>query len=169
MLEEHKHHLPMRYLLVLLLPLSLGLASCGNNENNTAYDETTETIGDPGSDVMTNDQAVRIDEAGNNELNATLDAVRGVGGDLTALPATTAVATIDGWLARMQGVDGTYEIQEGLRELREELTSSEIDGREVGTILKSLAEDTRELDANNSSLSMLSQSLEAAGDKLGGL
>ena len=100
-------------------------------------------------------------------LDQTFRAVKSNRNDLTAIPVQSAVSTIDGWLERLDGVDGMYEIRQGLKDLREELTERDkIDGKKVGTVLKGLGEDVVELD--NPALKPLSDALGAAGTKLGG-
>lgn len=165
----------MKYFLILMLPLALTLVSCGGNEAAEAVNEATETVGDVGNDIadgtrdMMNNDAV-AGNAGMVSINETVDAVRNAGGDITAIPAGAAVANIDGWIAKLNGIDGTGEVTENLKELKEELTDADgIDGKEVGTLLKALAEDTRELGPDNMALSGLAKALEAGGNKLGGM
>ena len=157
----------MRTPYYLLLAGALAFASCGNE--SPAEEAAEEMAEDMEYDMDATTNQMGADAAGTlNYFNETLTAVTGVGGDLTAIPAATAVSNIDGWIQRLDGKDGMYEIVEGLRELKEKLTEEDgIDGREVGTVLNSLGEDVLEL--NNPTLAPLANSLNAAGEKLGGL
>ncbi len=153
----------MKLQYLLLLPLAITLASCGGE---TPAEEIEDEM-EEGMDMDTNMDA-GADAATMGYFQETISAVTGAGGDLLALPPAAAVANIDGWISRLEGKDGTYEIVEGLKELKEELTDEDgIDGVSVGTVLKSLGEDTNEL--NNPALAPLANALNAAGAKLGGL
>jgi len=102
-------------------------------------------------------------------LNATVDAVKSVGGDITALPAGAAVSNIDGWIAKLETMDGTEAIVGNLNELKTELTSGDIDGGAVSGILSSLADQTKELSAKAPALGAVASALQAGADKLGGM
>lgn len=166
----------------LLLGGALAFASC-DNTGSEAVNESTETVGDLGNDIeagvedLGNDIEAGADNLGNEldeelgmtSFNETNDAVRNAGGDLTALEPGAAVGVIDGWIAKLDGMDGTGEVTENLRELKAELTSGDIDGQEVGTLLNALGEDTRELGDGNMAAEQLANALAAAGQKLGGI
>lgn len=158
-----------KYLTLLLVPAALAFVACGNNEATTEVEEMEAELEDVGNDVGAMGTAAMDKMAGMTSINETVDAVRNAGGDITAIPAGAALANVDAWIAKLDGVDGAGEVRNGLKELREELTEGEIDGREVGTILNALAEDTRELAPNNAALAGLAQALEAGGQKLGGI
>ena len=160
--------------LYLLLPLALFVASCGSEaaqdtENALeAAGSDIENAADRAGDAMSNAMEPGIDADATGYFNSTLSAVQGAGGDITAIAPAAAVSNIDGWIARLDGKDGTYEIVEGLENLKEALTDDDgIDGQEVGTALNELAEDIREKD--NAMLAPLANALAAGGDKLGGI
>ena len=168
----------MKYSL-LLIGGALAFAAC-DNSGSEAVNEATETVGDVGADIEAGVEELG-DEAGElgagaeaamadmTSFNETNDAIANAGGDLTALEPTAAVSTIDAWIAKLDGMDGTGEITENLKELKEELTEEEIDGAEVGTLLNALAEDTKEVAGDNVAANSLASSLAAAGEKLGGI
>jgi len=171
----------MKYLFFLLLPAALMVTACGeSNEVSEAANEVSEAAKDVGNDIgnaadraadgvrnMGNDAANAA--AGMTSINETVDAVRNAGGDITALSPSAAVANIDSWIAKLSDMDGTEEVTENLRELKDELTDGDIDGSKVGTLLNALGEDTRELAPNNAALAGLASALEAGGAKLGGM
>ncbi len=160
----------MKLQFLLLLPLAITLASCGGETKAEAMEDDMEDAMENGMENMNEgmDNAAGADAATMGYYQETVSAVTGAGGDLTALPPAAAVANIDGWISRLEGKDGTYEIVEGLKELKEELTDDDgIDGTAVGTVLNSLGEDIAEM--NNTALAPLSNALTAAGQKLGGM
>ena len=161
----------MKFPYFLLIGAALAFASCNNDKSAAEATEDMAEGMEDGVENMAGDMPAEMsnDAAGAmNYFNETVTAVSGVGGDITAIPAATAVSNIDGWIQRLQGKDGMYEIVEGLNELKEKLTDPNgIDGKAVGTVLNSLAEDTAEL--NNPTLAPLSNVLAAGGKKLGGM
>ncbi len=140
----------------------------GAEDVGNAANRAGDRVGDAASDAGNAGNATaRRSGTDIAYLDQTMKAVKSNRNDLTAIPAASAVATIDDWLARLDGVDGMYEIREGLKELREDLTDEDgIDGKKVGTVLKALGEDVAEL--KNPALKPLSDALGAAGTKLGG-
>ncbi len=177
--------------LLFLLVLALAMTACGDTQTGEQMEADIENAADDAEDAFergANDIENAATTAGNRIENAadnvgnttsgrngtdiayldqTLKAVKSNRDDLTAIPAASAVATIDGWLERLDGVDGMYEIRQGLKDLKNELTSDKgIDGKKVGTLLNGLGEDVAEL--NNPSLKPLTFALGAAGSKLGG-
>ena len=161
----------MKYAL-LLIGGALTFAAC-DNTGSEAVNEATETVGDVGADIEAGVEEMEMEvEEGMADLtsfNETNDAIASAGGDLTALEPAAALSTIDAWIAKLDGMDGTGEITENLKELKEELTEEEIDGAEVGTLLNALAEDTKEVAGDNVAANSLANSLAAAGEKLGGI
>lgn len=163
----------MKSFTFLLLPLGLFVASCGTEagqETENALESAgneIENAADRAGNAMEN-PVDGVDAEAGNYFNETISAVQGAGGDLTALPPAAAVQNIDGWIQRLEGKDGTYEIVEGLENLKGALTDDDgIDGQEVGTALNELAEDIREKD--NAMLAPLADALAAGGQKLGGM
>ena len=162
------HHL-------ILVPLAATMIACGGAE--TAAERTEDAMED-GANTVAN-AADRAGDAMGSALDGTdaattgyfqetISAVQGAGGDITAMAPAAAVSNIDGWIARLKDKDGTYEIVQGLENLKGALTDDDgIDGQEVGTALNELAEDIREKD--NAMLAPLANALAAGGDKLGGM
>ena len=152
----------MKLQFLLLLPLAIAFASCGEEKPHA----DTDDMDMDGDEVVVD--ASGTDAANMGYFQETISAVTGAGGDLTAIPPAAAVANIDGWISRLDGMDGTYEIVEGLKNLREELTDEDgIDGQAVGTALNELGEDVGE--KNMAALAPLANALTAAGQKLGGM
>ena len=156
----------MKLQYLLFLPLAIAMASCGGETKTEAIEEDLEDDME-NMEGTVNDATSGTDAATMDYYNETITAVTNTGGDLTALPPAAAVSNIDGWISRLEGKDGTYEIVEGLKELKEELTDDDgIDGEAVGTVLNALGEDINEM--NNAALSPLAGALTQAGAKLGG-
>ena len=101
-------------------------------------------------------------------VTATIDAVKSAGGDITALSPDAAVGNINTWIEKLGSMDGTEGVVDGLKSLKTELTSGEIDGSKVSTILSSLAEKTRELGGDNMAVGTIASALDAGAKKLGG-
>ena len=160
--------------LLFAVPFALLVASCGTEAGQDAENalenagNDIENAADRAGDAMADATTVEIDAEAGGALNETVAAVQSAGGDITAIPPAAAVSNIDGWIGRLKGKDGTYEIVQGLENLKEALTDDDgIDGVEVGSALNELAEDIRE--KNNPALAPLANALAAGGDKLGGL
>lgn len=158
----------------LLLGLAITFAACNNDKSAAEATEDASENALEGMEEGLNSGSNAAAEMGNdaagtlNYFNETITAVQGVGGDLTAIPAATAVSNIDGWIQRLEGTPGTGEIVNNLKDLKEELTDADgIDGKKVGTLLNALGEDVNEL--NNPTLSPLANALNMAGQKLGGM
>lgn len=164
----------MKYLTTLLLAASFALVACGGaeadvenaaNEVSTAANDVGNDISAGASDMMNKAGGAM---AGMTSINETVTAVKNAGGDITALSPDVAVGNIDSWISKLDGVAGTGEVTENLRELKAELMGDR-DGQKIGTLLNALAEDSRELAPNNAALGGLASALEAGGNKLGGL
>ncbi len=155
----------------LLLGLAITFAACNTDKSaaEAAEDATEEAAEGMEQGMDTATESLGADAAGTMDyFNQTITAVTGAGGDLTAIPAATAVSNIDGWVQRLDGQEGTAEIVGNLNELKTALTNpAGIDGKNVGTLLNALGEDVNEL--NNAALSPLSSALTMAGQKLGGM
>lgn len=158
----------MKYLLALCLPLAV--MACGDGVE-TDGDATVETITPA---VTTNTMPTTsepispdtdMDAMGMTSANETMDAIRSAGGITNMAPAT-AVANIDNWIAKLDGMDGTSEVTDNLKELKMQLTSGNIDGAKVGQLLAALGEDTQELGRDNTAVSGLGQALASAGAQL---
>lgn len=103
---------------------------------------------------------------GNSLLSQTLMAVKGVMGDITTLPATAAVGNVDGWIEKLQGMDGTSEIVRDLNTLKTELQAPTIDGSKVSKLMFDMAEDTRAMGGGDKGVETLAYALEAGGWRL---
>ena len=162
----------MKYLLFLTLPLALAFASCGDNDVANAVNESADAVSNAGNAVAdgAGDAMAKAGDAmaGMTSINETVDAVRNAGGDITALSPDVAVGNIDSWIEKLNGVAGTGEVTENLKELKAELMGDR-DGQKIGTLLNALAEDSRELAPNNAAVAGLASALEAGGQKLGGI
>jgi hypothetical protein len=101
-------------------------------------------------------------------LQATVEAVTSVGGDITALPGSAAVGNIEGWITKLSSMEGTDAVVAELNSLKTELSSGDIDGAKVSTILSTLAEQTSDLAGDNAMLGAVANALKAGADKLGG-
>ena len=159
---------------LILVPLAATMIACGGAETaaeraEDAMEEGANSVAnaaDRAGDAMGSAMSVDADASG--YFQETVTALQGAGGDITAIPPAAAVSNIDGWITRLKDKDGTYEIVQGLENLKEVLTDDDgIDGQEVGTALNELAEDIREKD--NAMLAPLANALAAGGDKLGGM
>lgn len=152
----------MKYALYLTLPL-FALGSCGGGETET---EVTETEFEQAADREVAPTAGTMPGAEGVSINETVDAVRGAGGDITAIPAGAATGVIDGWIAKLSGTPGASTVVGGLKELKTELTAGNIDGARVGSLLSKLAADTRAMAPDNIALGNLADALQAGGNKL---
>lgn len=148
----------MKYLSLFLLATVL-FFSCGDTAP-AAEETTTEPMEAPAPEAPA--------PMPKSMLDATVEAVQSVGGDITALPAGAAVSNIEGWIAKLETMDGTEAIVSNLGALKTELTAGKIDGAKVSTLLSSLAEQTKGLAADNATLGAVAAALQAGADKLGG-
>ncbi len=141
----------MKYLSLILLA---GLfAACGDGSEATVENpEPTPEQQDTDNPTAT--------------LDATVNAVKANGGDITALPGDAAVSNIDTWMEQLDGVDGADKVTGNLEALRETLTESPINGQLAGMQLISLAEDTRQVGGSTAGISALVSALKAGGEKL---
>ena len=147
------------------LLLAFTLTAC--TEADTTTVETTEpdvTVVDPVEPMETDD--VMLDD----EVTAqsTLDAVTAAGG-LTDLAPGAAVANIDAWIAKLDGMDGTSGVVDGLRTLKTQLTAETLDGNAIGETLMSLGEQTTAVAGDNEALGTLGGALTSAGETLTGM
>ncbi|CAH1001184.1 hypothetical protein LEM8419_02084 [Neolewinella maritima] len=147
----------MRYFSLLLL--SVLLAACtGNADADADYDATEVPTEDDNTTATAGDPAATLD--------ATVAAVQANGGDLTALPAATALSTIDTWMEQLDDVDGADKVTGNLETLRETLREDPINGELAGMLLLTLAEDTRQVAGTAPGVSTLIDALLAGGNKL---
>lgn len=149
----------MKFISLFFLATVL-LFSCGDSAA-TMEDATTE--------VVTEEVAVPEVPATPSMLEATVEAVTSVGGDITALPAGAAVSNIEGWITKLQTMEGTEGLVGDLGSLKTELMAGSIDGKKVSGILSSLADQTRSLSAQAPALTTVADVLKAGADKLGGM
>lgn len=164
----------IKYVTFFLLSFSVALVACGGAENEAreAANEVSAAANDVGNDIsngasdMMNKASGAM--AGMTSINETVSAVKNAGGDITALSPDVAVGNIDSWIGKLNGVDGSGEVVENLKDLKEELMGDR-DGQKIGTLLNALAEDSREMAPNNAALNGLASALEAGGKKLGGM
>lgn len=147
-----------------LFPLlcALLLFACNNATTRVSDDDADNT--QPLVKVTTPSEATNA----NTTLDATLAAVQGYNGDVTALPGRTALGNIDTWLVDLNDVNGAEAVTWNLRALRNTLAQPNINGQLAGMQLLSLAEDTRKVAGGNSNLTALANALKAGGEKLTG-
>lgn len=103
---------------------------------------------------------------GSDLLGQTLSVIKSKGADITTLPGSAAVGNIDSWITKLEAMDGTTMITSDLKQLKMELGKSSIDGAKVGTLLNSLARNTRALGGDNAGLATLAYALEAGASRL---
>ena len=147
--------------LILLPALFASLAAFAQVEDPAtapAEMEEVEEATDYGTDVATSDE---VTAAG------TVEAVTDAGG-LLALEPTTAVANIEGWIAKLDGVEGAMPIQDMLKTLREQLTAEVIDGMAVSETLSGLATATEGAAGGDADLEALAGALSDAAATLKG-
>ena len=109
------------------------------------------------------------DDMGMVSINETVDAVNNAGGDITAINPTAAVGVIDGWIGKLGSMPGTESVVADLQSLKGELTSGNVDGAKVGTLLNKLGAETAAMAPDNQALAGLANALQAGGAKLGGM
>lgn len=125
-------------------------------EEMEGVEETTDYSSDYGSDV---EESTEVTASG------TVAAVEEAGG-LLALEPTTAVANIEGWIAKLDGVEGGADIQDMLKTLKEQLTAETIDGSAVAETLTGLSAATEMAGTGDADLEALAGALEDAAMKL---
>ena len=149
------------------LLFALTLTAC--TEGDTTTVETTDpdvTTVDPVTPAMPDTMAApMMDDV---TAQGTLDAVQAAGG-LTDLAPATAVANIDAWIAKLDGMDGTDGVVDGLQTLKTQLTTTPLDGNAIGQTLMSLGEQTTAVAGDDASLSQLGSALTSAGETLTGM
>ena len=163
----------MKNLLFYFLILSLGtFVACESEVEDAREDvaEAQEEVNDAMEELREEqaELAEEMREAGMPDLTdpaTVVQAVQNAGG-LTKLDPSTAVAVIDGYVAKLSGMDGTDGITSKLRELKGELTQSSIDGSKVGALLKDLGMNTTNVGQGNAALMQLGQALTQAGNNL---
>ena len=157
-----------------LLPLALlALASC----NERAADATDATE----ASYPLPDRNIEPVESPATTLDNTLDAVNSYGGDLTALPLSTAISTIDTWIDGLapdeidkynadpgspDPSDKTMAVTANLRELRDALSEDDVNGPLAGMLLVTLAEDSRRAAGSSAGVNALANALATGGEKL---
>lgn len=151
----------MKYAYYLTLPL-FALAACGGE----AETEIAETEFEEAADMDAARPVGTMPGAEGVSINETVDAVRGAGNDITAIPPAAATGVIDGWIAKLSATPGANNVVAGLQQLRAELASGNIDGARVGSLLTDLARETRALAPDNMALGNLADALQAGGNKL---
>lgn len=158
-----------------LLFLALFFVACGDanraaEATEAEMEETAAEMSDAADDMgdRMGDAATSLSASGASYVQATVQAVRDAGGDITNLSPQTAVENIEGWINRLGNIDGTESIREELGNLQMELQSGNIDGSKVGGMLSSLAAKTRAAGDGNMALNGLASALEAGANKLGG-
>lgn len=151
----------MKYLILIFLATFV-LFSCGGS-SEPAAEMTTEPV--EVEAPAPPPETVEVPSM----LTATLNAVKSVGGDITALPAKAAVANIEGWMTKLESMDGTDAIVANLNSLKTELSSGDIDGSAVSEILSKLAIQTKELAGNSTELQAVAGALDAGAKKLSGM
>ena len=119
-------------------------------------EETTAPATDYGTDV---EEAPEVTPAG------TVEAVTEAGGILGLQPST-AVSNIEGWIAKLDGVEGAEDIQDMLKTLKGQLTEETIDGAAVAETLTGLSAATETAGAGNADLEAIAAALEDAAMKL---
>lgn len=146
----------------LLLPaLFASLAAFSQTgDPSTAPDEleAVEEVVDYGTD---------IEAPSDVTASGTVAAVTDAGG-LLALEPATAVANIEGWIAKLDGVEGAAPVQDMLKTLRDQLTAEVIDGMAVSETLSGLATATEGAAGGDADLEALAGALSEAAMKLKG-
>lgn len=97
--------------------------------------------------------------------SGTLEAAQSAGG-LTRIAPSAAVANIDGWIARLDGMPAAAPIVGNLRTLKMQLTASPFDGEAVGRTLTELGQQTSRAAGSDAQLSQLGAALTQAGSML---
>ena len=167
----------MKILTSLLFVLIL--ASCADR-NRSGVEDTDMNTTDEMETTMPDRQnpvdATRTDDgmdmnspqAASPQLQSTIDAVQNAGGDITALQPSAATSNIDGWISKLNGMDGADGIVTDLKSLKTALQADQIDGMKVSGLMSSLADKTRSMESKAPGLSTLASALEAGADKLSG-
>lgn len=72
-------------------------------------------------------------------LDQTVTALEG---GLTSLSPSAATSNIDSWIDTLDGNESLGTIADGLRDLKDALTASPLDGARIGTLLTQLGSQT---------------------------
>lgn len=139
------------------------LFACGETTENTTMDDA-----DMDDVETTMPETEPMASQPSPQLQNTVQAVQGAGGDITALDPGAAVGNIDGWINELRGMDGADGIVNDLESLKGELQGGNIDGGRVSNLLSSLADQTRGMSDRAPGLSSLASALQAGADKLAG-
>ena len=147
----------------LLLAFAPFFIGCSNDSSQSVADDgggaTSTTVGRSAEGEVTEAQWTA-------QLEGTVAAVQGQGGDVTALPVGAATSNIDTWIAMLDSRPRTERVTGHLQALRVVLNESPIDGQRAGLLLTALAKDTRELAGPDSPLDPLIGALRAGGNQL---
>lgn len=143
-----------------LFALAFSLGACATDtdvDTTTAVDEPVVTDVEP---IQPAAPAV--------DVQGTISALNG---GITNLAPSAALDNINGWITQLDGMDGADDIVENLRELRETLGDTPLDGEYIGEILSELGEETTEIagtvtGAQQDGLMRLGELLSSAGASL---
>ena len=143
-----------------LLALAFSLGACATDTDV----DTATTVDEP---VVTDVEPIQP-AAPAVDVQGTISALEG---GITNLAPAAALDNINGWIAQLDGMDGADEIVENLRELREALGDTPLDGEYIGELLSELGEDTSEVagtvtGAQRDGLMRLGELLSTAGASL---
>ena len=154
-------------LLAFALPLSIILAACGGGDAEPITEGETAGTVDLSNEGVNEEPTLGMgtDATGNITANETMDAIRGAGG-LTGLTPQAAVTTIDEWIVKLGGLDGTDDLVADLRQLKTALSGGELDGARIGGLLQEIGSETRRLAAGNQAVGGLGEALESAGEQM---
>lgn len=144
--------------LLFAFVLVLSLSACAQREGDVMANDMND-------DTMTDNRMMTAPAV---TVEGTLAAAQNAGG-LTRLAPNVAVQNIDGWIARLQGMDGTGPIVSNLRTLKSQLQAPTLDGMAIGRTLSQLGEQTTTVAAGNGDLRQLGQALSQAGSMLTGM
>ena len=151
----------------LLLALALlPLAACADADDTVATDDVDVVAVEPVTEPM-DDPAMADPMADDVTAQGTLDAVQSAGG-LTNMAPTAAVANIDAWIAKLDGMDAAAPVVDGLQTLKGQLTATPLDGAAIGATLVMLGDQTTAAAGDDTSLQQLGQALTSAGNTLQG-
>lgn len=153
--------------LFFLLALCLTVFACGES---TDADVDTQTA----AEEMADETATRVVTANTEAmtfLSTTVQAVQDAGGDITALSPEAATSNVNGWISKLEGVEGAEPILEDLANLKKEFmlgSDGELNGGNISLILASMADNTRAVSDKAKGLDMLANVLDAGAEKLAG-
>ena len=150
----------MKRFFLPLCAVAFGLSACATDTDV----DTATTVDDP---VVTDVEPIEP-AAPAVDVQGTISALEG---GITNLAPAAALDNINGWIAQLDGMDGADDVVEGLRELREALGDTPLDGEYIGEILTDLGEETTEAagtvtGAQRDGLMRLGELLSTAGASL---